>query len=265
MKKQTLMALAAKPELISGIYNYCDQWCERCPMTSRCLTFLTMQAEDADDPPLLEDDPESVLRYLGENLQTAMEMLTDLAEESGVDLSFEDEEAKTWRQERDRLTEEIRQSPLSKMAYQYIESGTAWVNTCNDLMKSKDVEINTSLRIGLPQEATLKSLEEIKDALETVTFYIHLIYIKLLRAQESSHDSSIGDDDENFINDADATAKLVLVCLDRSIDAWQTLLSHFPDEEESLFPLLSLLQRLRTMTEMEFPKARSCKRPGLDA
>ncbi len=27
---------------IVGIFNYCDRWCERCPLTSRCRVFADM-------------------------------------------------------------------------------------------------------------------------------------------------------------------------------------------------------------------------------
>ena len=28
-------------DLITGTYNYCDRWCERCPLTSRCLVYAS--------------------------------------------------------------------------------------------------------------------------------------------------------------------------------------------------------------------------------
>ena len=47
MRRRTLTDLANNPDLISGIYNYCDRWCERCPLTSRCLVYAAEQ-EDND-------------------------------------------------------------------------------------------------------------------------------------------------------------------------------------------------------------------------
>ena len=41
MDKDKLIEMAKNPDLIPGIYNYCDRWCERCAFTSHCLTFLT--------------------------------------------------------------------------------------------------------------------------------------------------------------------------------------------------------------------------------
>src|SRR5260221_2705072 len=33
------MTLATDPTLIPGVYNGCDQWCDYCPLTERCLAF----------------------------------------------------------------------------------------------------------------------------------------------------------------------------------------------------------------------------------
>ena len=38
-RAERMKQLAANPDFISGIYNYYDQWCERCPMTSRCSVY----------------------------------------------------------------------------------------------------------------------------------------------------------------------------------------------------------------------------------
>src|SRR5438128_7391496 len=51
MERDELVGLAGDSEFISGIYNYCDRWCERCQFTSRCFLYATEQADsDLDDP-----------------------------------------------------------------------------------------------------------------------------------------------------------------------------------------------------------------------
>ena len=37
--RKKLEQLGRRKDLISGIHNYCDRWCERCPYTSRCGSF----------------------------------------------------------------------------------------------------------------------------------------------------------------------------------------------------------------------------------
>src|ERR1700730_17566910 len=50
MRSKDLTELARNSDFISGIYNYCDRWCERCPFTARCLVFATEKADEDDDP-----------------------------------------------------------------------------------------------------------------------------------------------------------------------------------------------------------------------
>ena len=55
MKAKRLKGLASNPRFISGVYNYCDRWCERCPLSNRCLTYA-MQIEEGDlNDPALRD------------------------------------------------------------------------------------------------------------------------------------------------------------------------------------------------------------------
>jgi len=48
MRKEDLKRLAENPDFISGIYNYCDRWCERCPFTARCLNYALGRANHPD-------------------------------------------------------------------------------------------------------------------------------------------------------------------------------------------------------------------------
>src|SRR5215475_1723060 len=51
MSKKDLLEMAGDRDLISGIYNYCDRWCERCAFTSRCFLYATEKSDpDLDDP-----------------------------------------------------------------------------------------------------------------------------------------------------------------------------------------------------------------------
>jgi hypothetical protein len=49
MDKEKIKTFARDELFISGIYNYCDRWCERCPQTSRCLNYA-MGEEEFTDP-----------------------------------------------------------------------------------------------------------------------------------------------------------------------------------------------------------------------
>ena len=41
-----IVELASDPQLIPGIYNTCDQWCDYCVATERCLSFKIHRGRD---------------------------------------------------------------------------------------------------------------------------------------------------------------------------------------------------------------------------
>ena len=69
---------------------------------------------------------------------------------------------------------------------------------------------------------------------------------------------------DEFPKDSDGSAKVALIGIDRSIAAWGMMLSLFPEKEDETFKNLVLLEKLRKMTEKEFPDARSFHRAGFD-
>ena len=34
---------------IPGVYNFCDRWCERCPLTARCRVFAMTEERKRGD------------------------------------------------------------------------------------------------------------------------------------------------------------------------------------------------------------------------
>src|SRR4029078_8576764 len=86
MRRRTLTELANNPDLISGIYNYCDRWCERCPLTSRCLVYATEQ-EDNDSPQSRDVCNDAFWRKLNAILKDTRVLIPAWSEEAGVDLN----------------------------------------------------------------------------------------------------------------------------------------------------------------------------------
>lgn len=74
-----LKQLAANPEHIPGVYNYCDRWCERCPLTRRCLNFAMEQEqlrEDFDGDDANRDlDNQKFWKVMSDNLKLVAQML----------------------------------------------------------------------------------------------------------------------------------------------------------------------------------------------
>ncbi len=68
---------------------------------------------------------------------------------------------------------------------------------------------------------------------------------------------------ECFQQDADGSAKVAIIGIERSTTAWATLLCRFPDHEDIIFAF-GTLRRLLRQVEAAFPRARAFLRPGFD-
>ena len=102
MNKTQLADLAENPAFISGIYNYCDRWCERCAFTSRCLLYATEQADpDANDPELRDITNEKFWLKLRDIFTDTATLISEWAAETGVDLNSVDVTAEMAEHERE--------------------------------------------------------------------------------------------------------------------------------------------------------------------
>lgn len=71
MEKKGLLEKAGNPELISGIYNYCNRWCERCQFTACCLQFQKQKEEASNsDSQSPDEDNARFWERISETLQT---------------------------------------------------------------------------------------------------------------------------------------------------------------------------------------------------
>jgi hypothetical protein len=254
MNRRTLTELAANPDLISGIYNYCDRWCERCQFTSRCLLYATEQ-EDTDDSPESRDiENKAFWEKLGRIFQETQELLTEWAEEAGVDLTQFDEEAEKNHELRLDAASRHRLATAGK---KYASDVTAWFKECLETPMARDLP---------PDQHDFEQSDQFEDATEVIHWYQYQIAVKSMRALSSRSDEVEEMDPElaSYPKDSDGSAKVALVGIDRSISAWRLMQLAVPERSESIVPLILQLERLRKRAEKEFPNARAFIRPGFD-
>jgi hypothetical protein len=239
MRRRTLTELANNPDLISGIYNYCDRWCERCPLTSRCLVYATEQ-EDNDSFESRDIHNEQFWRKLGAIFHETREMIVAWARQAGVDLSGTNEEDDAGHKRKRQL---IDHHPLTKAGKKYANAATDWFREFD-----KTIEMN-----------------DLEDACEVIQWYQYQIAVKTMRAL-SGRKEELEEDPEiaGFPRDSDGSAKVALIGIDRSIAAWRMMQLSSPDRVESIVPLILQLDGLRQRVEKSFPQARSFIRPGFD-
>jgi hypothetical protein len=125
------------------------------------------------------------------------------------------------------------------------------------------------------------------EAIEVIRWYQFFIAAKLMRAiggsdravqtEESANAEEIFADeapyeDEEYDaeaayvvqSDADGSAKVALIAINRSDSAWRVLHRSLPEKSDSIMPMLATLERLRLSTEATFPNAYDFMRPGFD-
>ena len=160
MRRRTLTDLANNPDLISGIYNYCDRWCERCPLTSRCLVYATEQEDDYSFP---GNDlrNEAFWQKLSVVFQETREMIVEWAKEAGVDLNGSKDEDES-RQHRKRQL--VDNHPLTKAGKKYANAASDWFRELDQMSE-------------VPE-----NFEQLEDAREVVQWYQYQIAVKTMRA-----------------------------------------------------------------------------------
>jgi len=260
-----LTRLANDPKLIRGIYNYCDRWCERCPQTAHCLVFKTEQVRNrkrGERAAARDLGNQEFWEALEEDFALALHMIRRDAKERGIDLDSPEVMASAKVEERQRRRRAAREgSALHRAATAYWKSATTLLDRLPDELRAMEDALNTQLRLGTGEPHGTAA--ELNDALEVVHWYLYFIDVKLQRAVSSRIDLAKGGDD-GFPSDADGSAKVALVAIDRSLGAWARLRRQLDGSANVILNLLVGLERLRRSVEMEFPDARAFRRPGFD-
>ncbi|MFN2510297.1 MAG: hypothetical protein ABR568_02500 [Pyrinomonadaceae bacterium] len=251
--RQTLIDLANNPNFISGIYNYCDRWCERCSFTSRCMIYATEQEDDDGDPETRDITNEAFWRKLASIFEETKQMLGDWATEAGVDLSQVDEAA---NEQREKRRSDAAKGEPAIAAKDYASAVTKWFTGFDQVLNATDLA---------PNDVETDELEQMEDAREVIHWYQYQIAVKLMRALSSqSNEAEWHTEDDDEAKDSDGSAKVALIAIGRSVSAWRLMQICLPERADSIIPMILQLEKLRQRSELSFPKARDFVRPGFD-
>jgi len=260
MDKEKIKKLAQNPQFITGIYNYCDRWCERCPLTSRCLDFALVNEQFAD-PESHDITNKLFLQKLAETFQVTLDLLKETAEREGIDLDSLDIQELP---EEEMLDVEVAKNhKCCRAAKIYGEMVDDWFDSARDLFEQKEDELNLNVLPEMPYVNPVWEGASFEEAVQVVRWYQHQIYAKLMRAIRGHLEERPNILDE-FANDSDGSAKVALIAIDRSIAAWGEIRNHYPLNDADILHLLVHLDRLRRRVEKVFPGAREFIRPGFD-
>jgi hypothetical protein len=228
------LQLAADPNLVPGIYNGCDQWCHYCPATDRCLAFKCRP--DAGGASLYDDLEDTMLE--------SMHYLKACHEAEG--LQPPDDLVRLLKGERPAAAHYTPiDDPLERLGKHYAVMATTF-------MAMSDEELPAT---PLPRR------EHGPTPFEVFLYYHMLIAVKVYRALSSAAESArTGSAQARW--DADVSARVALIGIDRSDEALQVMA--LDDDDARIEHMRRHLARLRREVERRFPAARTLVRPGLD-
>ena len=241
---------------IPGIYNYCDRWCERCPLTARCGVYAREQEALSEDPDIADPEKEAYWEYISANFAEAMRMLQHAAEEFGIDLeSLPDVEP-----DREAERRRIRGMAFVRAARAYNTAGRAWLEAHRE-----GILLAAQRNVALGLAEAEEQFAVIEDAFSVVSWYLFQIEVKLQRAQHCREQKALFEEDKDFEEEqANAAAKIALIGIERSLGAWHLLYPHAAGHQDELIDLMATLERTRRLTVQHFPGAPAFRRPGFD-
>ena len=228
---------------IDFISSYCDRWCERCAFTERCSAYAVQVATAMCEgdlsaglelavgtpPPLSAEDRERREQFLDE--------IEELAPTH--------EEAAEWEREMDEQEERLDELPVTTTAETTWLLAQSWLADNSETLSENPGPV-------------------LSEALEVAAWDCFFIPVKLHRALHGRDSFQRGEapDDDPVQNDWNGTAKVVLISIARSIQAWDVLAEATADPDAS-----QVAESLRTLQQevgLGFPNAWHFVRPGFD-
>ena len=251
---------------IPGIYNFCDHWCEKCRLKSRCLSFvMEKKVEEKNNGNFEEgvfDKNENVWEFLKLFFDSTYEFLEELAKERGMEVedlyTLENEET-DFLEEGDILSEE------GDQAESFVEYSDM-IKICM-IYEALAEECLDAIFGILDEKEWLEKGKEVRTTdrlLDVINWYLDIIQPKVRRALYGyvRRDSFLTP--EAWEMECNGSAKVALISIARSERAWKGMRDYCPSLKKDIAHLLVVLNQLKGEIKLCFPQAASFRRPGFD-
>jgi hypothetical protein len=149
---------------------------------------------------------------------------------------------------------------LIQLSRKYFMSGRKWLQANDPLFKEKRTAWNEQIKMGVDQQGKSDQLE---DALAVIQWYQPFISAKVQRAIRGKSRPWLPEPDP-YQNDANGSAKVALLAIDRSLGSWELIRSLIPETTDDMLDLLVQLSQLRSGMQGLFPNTERFIRPGFD-
>lgn len=263
-------------ENISGIYNYCDRWCEKCSFTNRCLLFK--QEAEREIKHILRDenknDADTLANDLKDDLKEAFEHINKIMDEDNEedeefennDFDFDnegDEDDDDFEKEffEAEVSDEERPSAFLKNADNPLILLSE--NLFKDFYKYYDL-----LKSRFPDELEEKNSQSpLQQNLDVLGWYTPQLHVKIRMSYWNKHklskskDPEFAEIDEEMLN---INSRIAFIAIEKCIAALNFLYQQKTELQKETKALLNNVLQIRNIFIEEFPNAPTYKRPYFD-
>lgn len=242
-----------KEEFISGIYNYCDRWCERCRFRNKCSLFDKEQRRLAEHESKGEDpyDWNVVLEDIKEEFEETFRLLQEAAEKQGIDLDdLPDEEEEM---------PDPGNHPMVMAASGYSKDASHFLKALRDTIQKEGVDLSKRVEYMPTAEHDKETLMRVVSSYDTIMWYHTLIPVKIRRALQSKMEEREFGEEDTLIS-----AKIAYLGIIRTINSLRLIYEWDEELQDSALTLLAKIEQLRKGVDREFPGHHDFKRPVFD-
>lgn len=241
---KSLLELAVDDQFIMGICNFCDRWCEKCIMSSKCLNYAYRQKIKGLDIDLKTEELKN--REYWKKINHSFNIATKLLLSEVYNFLPKTE-----------LPKHV-DNPLEILAKKYSDDVNIWLVANGEKLneKNKHVFIQTN-----EKEAICFA-----EACEIIKWYSNFIALKIDRAhfKFGEHNTPDLNDKKNLNRDNIGSAKIAIIACNLSIGAFSALYSECGECQNDVFNFISQLSLIKKQLLQTFPNAMKFMRPGFD-
>ena len=168
MDKERIIAAGKNTKNIPGIYNYCDRWCERCPLSSRCLSYA-LEREGEDDAESRNMSNQKFWEKLSETFKVTRELISQAASEQGIDIDAMDTAESDDLHEKSH--EYAEKHPVARAAREYSSLTSSWFSNAVHLFRINFNEDGNRLHLIPTHASSNIDFDAVENAVSVIRWY----------------------------------------------------------------------------------------------